>query len=321
MMTTSTHLAAALLLLASSAAPGGQGSSQIVEQLTELGRIMNRPLPVYPGARLDFEDATERDGCAFTTKDPVGKVTAFYERMAKATVLDLPGLLKRFPEMAKGAALQRQPPGVTLRYLVFAEVGEGGRRAVDAMEVVCAGGACRFSIRPGRLLPADQHFGDEWRTHFAQAPVPRSGPAAQLAGAVPLYDPPGFKRQPISADEGEVPSIQVRWEQGAGRQGEDGGGGEVSAYVLTLGDLKGRTELLGDHLSVQGASGLKKVKVNGAWPGVELIEGPNDGLYHGERRFVVHGRYAVELVYDGRGSPLATLDRLCKELKVDELAR
>ena len=173
-------------MLAACPAALAQANTKAMEDLAALERTLSRPLPVYPGAKLDFEDATERHCCAFSTRDAVGKVTGFYERTVKATVLDLPGLLKKYPELAKTAALKEQPPGMTLRYVVLAEIAEGGRRAVDAMEVVCAGGTCRFQVASKRLLPADQHFQDEWKAHFAQAKCDgrhRAGPARQGAAA------------------------------------------------------------------------------------------------------------------------------------------
>lgn len=312
MTSTPARLAAALYILAACPAALAQANTKAMEDLAALERTLSRPLPVYPGAKLDFEDATERHCCAFSTRDAVGKVTGFYERTVKATVLDLPGLLKKYPELAKTAALKEQPPGMTLRYVVLAEIAEGGRRAVDAMEVVCAGGTCRFQVASKRLLPADQHFQDEWKAHFAQASATGVTAPVQLAKALPLVDLAGFTREPVQTDEGDLPSVQLRWEKG---------GGEGSSYVLNLADLKGAQEPLDDHLSTGGTAGFKKVKVNGTWPGVDLLQETGDGTYHAERRFVVHGRYAVELVYDGRGSPAATFDRLCKELKADALPR
>lgn len=304
-----------LLLCAVPPARAAEGR-EARQRLEGLERALSRPVPVYPGSKLDFQEAEERRCCAFVTGDAADQVGAFYQRSVKASVFDLPGLRKRYPEVTKGAALGQEPAGTTLRYVVLAEArDEQGRLALDALLIACAAGRCRYHFAAKRLLPADAHFQAEWASHFRAAQLPAgAAPRSALGKALPAGDLPGFTRQPVASEEGDAPSATVRWEKALD-------GGELAFYQLTLTDLALQKEGLADQVAAPPGTGFRKVKVNGAWPGIEELNLVDDGPGSGERRFALHGRYLVELRFEGRGSPVATFDRLCRELEADALPR
>lgn len=319
-----------IALLVASLVPFAAGAKEPVDpadvpkQLGELGRIMSRPLPVYPGSQLSLDEPDRHFCCEFTTRDGIDKVTAFYQRAAGATVVDQPGLMKRFPDMnrevadvtgmAREVAAGKPGPGVTLRYMIFAEVSDGSRRAGDVVAVACSGGTCRYGFLAERLLPQDRHFADEWEQRFGRGGAGRGGDgrgAAQsgFRAALPSMDLSGFTREPIEAQGGDVPSASVRWAR------------EEAFYQVAIYDLSRQREAVDQFLAVDPGSGLRKVKVNGAWPGVEATRPPENGVSSGERRFLVHGRYGVEVTWEAPGAPASTVDRLCGALDVKSLPR
>ena len=124
-----------------------------------------RPIPVYPGAKLETEQQENGECCDFVTTDSFEKVIAFYEKQLKTRALDTKAIAAAYPALKQQLQMMEQqlPPNAQLRAFVVEEFTVNGQKMPNFFEVIGSAGVVRFSIGDPALAGNDAQFAKQWR--------------------------------------------------------------------------------------------------------------------------------------------------------------